>query len=57
VLAEGERVGTLTSVADRLGFAVVRRQTVESGVALTLADGAAIGLLVAPEPARPRGRP
>jgi folate-binding protein YgfZ len=57
VLAAGERAGVLTSVADDLGFAVVRREIVESGGALSLADGFPLGLLSAPEPARPLGRP
>ncbi len=57
VLAAGGRAGVLTSVADRLGFAVVRRDAVARGDTLTLPDGSRLELLSAPEPARPLGRP
>ena len=57
VLAAGERAGVLTSVANGVGFAVVRRDAIESGGSLALPDGTSLEVLQAPEPARPLGRP
>jgi hypothetical protein len=57
VLAGGERAGVLTSAAEGLGIAIVRREAIELGAALTLADGAPLVVAAAPEPARPLGRP
>ncbi len=57
VLASGERAGVLTSVAGDEGFAVVRRDAIESGTVLSLADGTALEVLAAPELRRPGGRP
>ncbi len=57
VLAGGERAGVLTSIAGGEGFAVVRRDALEAGGALTLADGTPIEVLAAPELRRPVGRP
>jgi folate-binding protein YgfZ len=57
LLADGERAGLLTSVAEHDGFAVLRSEVVADGVQLSLADGSPVELVVAPEPARPLGRP
>lgn len=52
-----EKVGLLTSLAGRDGFAVVRREPVTNGEALSLADGTALEVVASPGLARPLGRP
>jgi hypothetical protein len=57
LLADGERIGVVTSIAGADGFAVLRSEAVADAVTLSLADGTAVDLVAAPEPARPLGRP
>ena len=57
VLASGERAGVLTSAAGGDGLAILRRDVLDQDVPLTLAGGAPIAVVAAPEPARPLGRP
>jgi|SRR5262245_14859915 len=57
VLASGERAGVLTSVAEDTGLAIVRREAIEEGVAITLAGGTPLQVIAAPKPVRPLGRP
>jgi len=56
VHAGGDRVGLLTSAVDGEGLAVIRHEALAGGVPLVLADGRALGVVSAPEPARPLGR-
>ena len=53
----GERAGVLTSVAGSDGFAILRRDELESGANFCLPDGRPLEVLAAPELARPLGRP
>ncbi len=57
VLANGERVGVLTSLCEREGIAVLRREVLDDPAALTLTDGTGLEVLDAPRLARPLGRP
>lgn len=57
LLANGERVGILTSAAGSDGFAVVRKEVLADDAALSLADGTAVEVVATPEPERPLGRP
>jgi folate-binding protein YgfZ len=57
VLASGVRVGVLTSVDRREGFAVLREEPLANRAELSLADGTGVRVIAAPEPARPLGRP
>jgi folate-binding protein YgfZ len=57
LLAGGERAGLLTSAAELDGFAVVRNEAIANPAELSLADGTAVAVVEAPEPARPLGRP
>ena len=57
ILAAGERAGVLTSAAARDGFALVKRDVLSAGTALSLGDGTALEVVSAPELARPLGRP
>jgi hypothetical protein len=57
VLAGGEKVGVLTSIAGREVFAIIRRDAITQGMALSLADGTALEVIASPELARPIGRP
>lgn len=57
VHTSGEKAGILTSLAGRDGFAIVRREHVVSGAALSLADGTALEVIAAPSLERPLGRP
>ena len=61
VLAKGdapdERAGVLTSFEAGEGFAILRSGQLESGADFALADGRAVEVIAAPEPARPLGRP
>jgi folate-binding protein YgfZ len=52
-----EKVGVLTSLALREGFAVVRRDPVAGGEAMSLADGTPLEVIAAPSLERPLGRP
>jgi len=53
----GDRAGVLTSFEAGEGFAILRREPLESGADFALADGRAVEVIAAPEPARPLGRP
>jgi len=53
----GDRAGVLTSFEAGEGFAVLRREPLESGADFALADGRVVEVIAAPEPARPLGRP
>jgi folate-binding protein YgfZ len=53
----GERAGVLTSCDAGEGFAILRRDELEAGADFALADGRAVTVIAAPEPARPLGRP
>jgi len=53
----GERAGVLTSFDSGEGFAILRRDELESGADFALADGRVVEVIAAPEPARPLGRP
>jgi folate-binding protein YgfZ len=53
----GERVGVLTSLLERDGFAVVRKDVLDAAAGLALADGSAVEVVTVPELARPIGRP
>jgi folate-binding protein YgfZ len=55
--APGERAGVLTSLDGVEGFAILRSGELESGADFALADGRALEVIAAPEPARPLGRP
>jgi folate-binding protein YgfZ len=55
--APGERAGVLTSFDSGEGFAILRRDELESGADFALADGRVVEVIAAPEPARPLGRP
>ena len=61
VLAKGDapddRAGVLTSFDEGEGFAILRREELEAGADFALADGRALEVIAAPEPARPLGRP
>ena len=57
LLANGEAVGVLTSLAARDGFAIVRREAITTGTALSIADGTGLEVVAFPELARPLGRP
>lgn len=54
--ANGAPAGILTSVAGREGLAIVSRDALADGRALTLADGVALEVIEAPELAKPQGR-
>jgi folate-binding protein YgfZ len=53
----GDRAGVLTSFDSGEGFAILRRGPLEAGADFALADGRAVEVIAAPEPARPLGRP
>lgn len=57
ILAAGERVGVLTSVAGREAFAVVKHDAIVNSTPLALADGTTLEVIASPELARPIGRP
>jgi folate-binding protein YgfZ len=57
LLANGERVGVLTSVSERDGFAVVRKEALANDAELSLADGTTVEVIATPELSRPLGRP
>jgi folate-binding protein YgfZ len=52
-----EKAGLLTSLAGREGFAIVRREPIANGDALSLADGTPLEVIAAPGLERPLGRP
>jgi len=47
----------LTSLLERDGFAVVRKDVLDAAAGLALADGSAVEVVTVPELARPIGRP
>jgi folate-binding protein YgfZ len=55
--APDESAGVLTSFDAGEGFAILRREELESGADFALSDGRAVAVIAAPEPARPLGRP
>ena len=57
LLADGERVGVLTSVAGRDGFAIVRNEALANRAQVSLTDGSEVEIVRLPELARPIGRP
>ena len=55
--ANGEVAGRITSVSGGEAFALLAVDAFASGATFTLADGGAVTIVSAPEPARPLGRP